>query len=263
MATRGIMEGVRPKKSLGQHFLTDRNIAEKIVRSLTLSQTRCVAEVGPGMGILSQFLLADDRIDARFVEIDEESVAYLLGRFPAMEGRILQQDFLQCDVSRLFGSPVAVIGNFPYNISSPIFFRILAYRQWVPEVVCMVQKEVAQRIAEPPGSKLYGILSVLLQAYYHIDYLFTVNEQVFSPPPKVKSAVIRLERNDVQSLPCDEELFFRVVKTAFNQRRKTLSNSLKNLLNGAKPAEEIFRKRPEQLSVQDFVRLVNYGYFTS
>lgn len=249
------MTEVRPKKALGQHFLADRNIAAKIVNSLRLERTRNVVEVGPGMGVLTQFLLAMPDADTRFIEIDGESVEYLRQHFDGIAGKLLQTDFLQCDLGALFGAPTAVIGNFPYNISSQIFFRILQYRDWVPEVVCMIQKEVAQRLASPPGNKTYGILSVLLQAFYSIEYLFTVPEQVFLPPPKVKSAVIRLVRNDVERLACDETLFFNVVKTAFNQRRKTLSNSLKGLLQGKRIEDAMLSKRPEQLSVDDFVRL--------
>ncbi|MBQ7213768.1 MAG: ribosomal RNA small subunit methyltransferase A, partial [Bacteroidales bacterium] len=197
------MMEVRPKKSLGQHFLRDLNIARKIVDSLRLETTPHVVEVGPGMGVLTQFLLERPGTDARFIEIDRESVDYLRSHFSHAADRVMEADFLQTDLSQIFDAPTAIIGNFPYNISSQIFFRILRYRDWVPEVVCMVQKEVAQRLASPPGSRQYGILSVLLQAFYDIDYLFTVPEQVFSPPPKVKSAVIRLTRNTTARLACD------------------------------------------------------------
>ena len=249
---------VRPKKSLGQHFLRDLNSARKIVDSLRLEATPHVVEVGPGMGVLTQFLLERPGADTRFIEIDRESVDYLRSHFSQAADRVMEADFLQTDLSRIYDAPTAVIGNFPYNISSQIFFRILRYRDWVPEVVCMVQKEVAQRLASPPGNRQYGILSVLLQAFYDIDYLFTVPEQVFSPPPKVKSAVIRLTRNATARLACDEDLFFTVVKTAFNQRRKTLSNSLKGLLHGAGVQDPLLSMRPEQLGVADFVRLTTW-----
>ncbi len=246
---------VRAKKHLGQHFLNDQNIAERIVESL-LREDLPVLEVGPGTGVLTRLLLRGSR-PVRFVEIDAEAAAYLSDTFPDIRGRLIQGDFLSLPLRDIFSTPFSIIGNFPYNISSQIFFRVLEHRDLIPEVVCMIQKEVAERIAAPPGSKTYGILSVLLQAYFRIEYLFTVHEHVFSPPPKVKSAVIRLTRDPSIPLPCEETLFRQVVKTGFNQRRKTLSNSLKSLLNGHKPQESIFSKRPEQLSVQEFATLTN------
>lgn len=250
------MATVRAKKHLGQHFLTDKNIARKIVDSLQLANATQVLEVGPGMGILTQFLLEKENIPTTVVEIDRESVEYLTNHFPKLEGRILSTDFLKMDLTASFSEPVAIIGNFPYNISSQIFFKVLEFRDQVPEVVGMIQKEVAERIATGPGSKTYGILSVFLQAFYDIDYLFTVNEHVFNPPPKVKSAVIRLTRNQTQQLNCNEKLFFQVVKAGFNQRRKTLRNSLKSFIRDDKiKANDIFAKRPEQLSVIEFEQL--------
>ena len=245
---------VKPKKHLGQHFLRDENIARKIVDSLT-GKTSVVAEVGPGTGILSKYLLADPSIRPYFFEIDRESVEYLKNVYPAMGEHLIECDFLGQDLS-FIPEPFTVIGNFPYNISTQILFKVLDYRNQVPEVVGMFQKEVAERIASPPGSKRYGILSVLLQAYYSIEYLFTVNETVFFPPPRVKSAVIRLIRNDVANLDCNEEQFFKVVKTAFNQRRKTLRNALKPLgLKESADINALLSRRAEQLSVAEFVIL--------
>ena len=246
---------VRAKKHLGQHFLTDLSVARRIADSLPADCTLPILEVGPGMGVLSQFVVEKpNRFTA--VEIDSESVEYLRQYLPALD--VVEGDFLKMNLDRLFeGAKFAVIGNFPYNISSQIFFRVLDHRDRIPCVVGMVQKEVAERIASPHGNKVYGITSVLLQAFYDIEYLFTVPEHVFDPPPKVKSAVIRLTRNNTERLACDEKLFVRVVKTAFNQRRKTLRNSLKPLLQNAACAEPIFDKRPEQLSVADFVALTN------
>jgi len=246
---------VKPKKSLGQHFLTDKNIARKIVNSLSLNDYARVLEIGPGMGVLTEFLLALPDTDLKFVEIDNASVSYLVKRFPGIKDKIVSSDILDVNFGELFNKPFAVIGNFPYNISSQLFFRILEHRNLVTEVVCMIQKEVAVRIASPPGPKDYGILSVFLQAYYQISYLFTVPPQVFNPPPRVQSAVIRLTRNNRTSLECDEVLFAKVVKTAFNQRRKTLRNSLKNILLNLDTTDDIFQKRPEQLGIDDFVRL--------
>lgn len=240
---------------MGQHFLTDLSVARRIADSLPADCTLPILEVGPGMGVLSQFVVEKpNRFTA--VEIDSESVEYLRQNLPALD--VVEGDFLKMNLDRLFeGAKFAVIGNFPYNISSQIFFRVLDHRDRIPCVVGMVQKEVAERIASPHGNKVYGITSVLLQAFYDIEYLFTVPEHVFDPPPKVKSAVIRLTRNNTERLACDEKLFVRVVKTAFNQRRKTLRNSLKPLLQNAACAEPIFDKRPEQLSVADFVALTN------
>ncbi len=247
---------VRAKKALGQHFLTDRSIARSIVDALTAGGVRDVLEIGPGMGVLSQYLLQREDIDLRLVEIDQESVDYLLTHFPGIEGKIYMADYLKLDIRQLFGSSYRVIGNFPYNISSQIFFKILDDKDLVPEVVCMIQKEVAERIAEKPGSKTYGILSVLLQAWYDIEYLFSVGSGAFCPPPKVQSAVIRLRRNSRSELGCDERLFRQVVKTAFNQRRKTLRNALKPILpEGFDTSSELFELRAERLSVEDFIAL--------
>ncbi len=246
---------VIPKKSLGQHFLEDKNIARKIVDSLSWDTYDSVVEIGPGMGVLSEFLMNKPGKNLRFVEIDKSSVEYLQSRFPAIRDKIISADALKIDFSDFFDEPFAVIGNFPYNISSQLFFKILNSKNKINETVCMIQKEVASRIASPPGSKEYGILSVLLQAWYDISYLFTVPPQVFIPPPKVNSAVIRLKRNETRELPCSEDLFKTVVKTAFNQRRKTLRNSLRNILLNLNPSEPVFQRRPEQLGVKDFVDL--------
>jgi 16S rRNA (adenine1518-N6/adenine1519-N6)-dimethyltransferase len=249
---------VRAKKSLGQHFLKDEGIARRIADSLELSERTPVLEIGPGMGVLTKYLINNPNADFTVVEIDKESVAYLNEHYPEL--RVIDGDFLKMRLDQVYPDGLCVIGNFPYNISSQIFFKVLEYRDLVPQVVGMIQKEVAERLAEPPGSRTYGILSVLLQAYYDIEYLFTVDENVFAPPPKVKSAVIRLKRNSRKSLDCDEKLFFTVVKTAFNQRRKQLRNSLKPLLpkkdDEAEP--KILDYRPEQLGVEDFVELTNY-----
>ena len=257
---------VQPKKALGQHFLKDQDIAQRIVEALAgfplpeaLSERQgptSVLEVGPGTGVLTQYLLQNPQIDLRAVELDGESVDYLLLHFPALRPRLIQGDFLRMDLEQFFPEPFMLIGNFPYNISSQIFFKVLEVRHKVPVVVGMLQKEVAERIAAPPGSKTYGILSVLLQAWYDIEYLFTVSESVFQPPPKVKSAVIRLVRNQTQSLPCSEVLFTKVVKTTFNQRRKAIRNSIRPLTEGrALPAHPLFTQRPEQLSVAQFTEL--------
>jgi len=248
---------VKPKKHLGQHFLKNTEIAENIANSLTLHGQYSIAlEVGPGMGVLTQFLLKNKKFETWVAEIDQESITYLKNNFPEINNRILEGDFLNMPLNKHFEEkPIAIIGNFPYNISSQILFKVYENKNQVTEVVGMFQKEVAIRIASKPGKKDYGILSVLMQAYYNIEYLFTVNEDEFFPAPKVKSGVIRLCRNEVNSLPCDEILFKKVVKTAFNQRRKTLRNSLKSLL----PAEilplPLFNKRPEQLSVEEFVSI--------
>ncbi len=258
------MPSVRPKKSLGQHFLTDQNTAKAIVDALTGPRKADAAplpvlEVGPGMGVLTQYLLQRPEIDLTAVEIDQESIDYLHKQFPQLEGRLLQEDFLKMDLGKAFDTPFHVIGNFPYNISSQIFFKILEHRDLIPEVVCMIQKEVADRIAEKPGSKTYGILSVLLQAWYDIEYLFPVGSGAFAPPPKVMSAVIRLRRNSRQTLDCDEALFKTIVKQAFNQRRKTLRNSLKTLITdkGLCSSDTVFDLRPERLGVEDFIALAN------
>ncbi|WP_423126279.1 16S rRNA (adenine(1518)-N(6)/adenine(1519)-N(6))-dimethyltransferase RsmA [Gaoshiqia sp. Z1-71] len=247
---------VRAKKNLGQHFLKDKNIAQKIVDSLQANQTPDVLEVGPGMGVLTQFLLKKSAYRTTVVEIDNESVVYLKEHFPELGDRILSKDFLKLKLSDYFPGQFALIGNFPYNISSQIFFKLLEYKDLIPESVGMIQKEVAERLSAGPGSKTYGILSVFLQAYYRIEYLFTVPEHVFIPPPKVKSAVIRLVRNQREKLDCDEALFFKIVKTAFNQRRKTMRNSLKSFLTDEElKRSAIFDKRPEQLSVGEFEQL--------
>jgi 16S rRNA (adenine1518-N6/adenine1519-N6)-dimethyltransferase len=250
---------IRPKKHLGQHFLTDRNIAGKIVNSLTKwGNYHIVVEVGPGMGILTGLLLKSADAEVWVVEVDEESVAYLKKEYPVLEGRIIEGDFLKFDPHDHFEGIFAVIGNFPYNISSQILFRVLEFRDKVPEVVGMFQKEVAQRIVSPPGNKDYGILSVLLQAWYDIEYLFSVPPQVFNPPPRVQSAVIRLKRNATTKLSCDEALFVRVVKTAFNQRRKTLRNALKGMSTASTDTSStMFDRRAETLSVAEFVELTN------
>lgn len=291
---------VRAKKALGQHFLTDQNIAKSIVAALQLPAAggKAVAsegkvnaevasvpsvqltteqparmkvlEIGPGMGVLSQYLLQRQDVDLRMIEIDDESVEYLESHFPQAHGRVIFGDFLKLDIDELFPEEFHVIGNFPYDISSQIFFRIIDYRNRIPQTVCMIQKEVAERIAEKPGSKTYGILSVLLQAWYDIEYLFTVGSGAFAPPPKVQSAVIKLTRNRRTSLGCDENAFKNIVKTAFGQRRKTLRNSLKPII-AAKATKEgwdtetltsftsapVFELRPERLSVEDFIGLTN------
>jgi 16S rRNA (adenine1518-N6/adenine1519-N6)-dimethyltransferase len=252
---------VKAKKALGQHFLKDPKIAKRIVDSLELSDLDKsggidVIEVGPGTGVLTQFLAVDPDINLKLAEIDSESVEYLKIHYPALEESLYEADFLRMKLEDIFDGEFVVIGNFPYNISSQIFFKVLDYRSRIPQVVGMVQKEVAERLASNPGKKAYGILSVLLQAWYSIEYLFTVDENEFIPPPKVKSAVIRLKRNSRESLGCDESLFKAVVKTSFNQRRKTIRNSLKPLIGGLElPDSYLFAKRPEQLSVEEFVEL--------
>lgn len=250
------MRLVKPKKALGQHFLKDLNIAERIADTLSEFKELPVLEIGPGMGVLTQFLLQKG-YDLTVVELDKESVEYLEHNFPALENRILSADFLRIDLSQLFQGKFCVIGNYPYNISSQIFFKVLDYRDQVPCCSGMLQREVAQRLASGPGSKAYGILSVLLQAWYNVEYLFTVDEDVFDPAPKVKSGVIKMVRNDRTDLGCDEKLFKNVIKTSFNQRRKTLRNSMKPLLGKDCPAYElpVFNKRPEQLSVEEFIEL--------
>lgn len=251
------MQEVRAKKSLGQHFLTDANIAHKIADAL--SGGGDVLEVGCGTGMLTQFLLERDDITLYGTEVDRESIAYLHRNYPDFSEKLFDQDFLKMPLHEMFPNGVKVIGNFPYNISSQIFFKILENRDIVPESVGMIQREVAVRMAEPPGSRDYGILSVLLQAWYDIEYLFTVHENVFNPPPKVKSAVIRLRRNAVTELGCDEVLFVRVVKAAFSQRRKMLKNPLKSVFGDFGGAiHPFFPLRAERLSVADFVELTNW-----
>ena len=245
---------VHPKKHLGQHFLTDPNLARRAVEALSPGG-RDLLEIGPGKGILTRIILENEPGNFKVIEIDGEAVAYLQEHFPELDGKIIHRDFLAEDMSAHFSGKFSVIGNFPYNISSQILFKVLDLRQQVEEVVGMFQKEVAERIASPPGSKKYGILSVLLQAFFTIEYLFTVNEGSFFPPPKVKSAVIRLKRNSTIHLDCDEKLFFSLVKTAFNQRRKTLRNAVKAFQFGEFLPEGILQKRAEQLSVEDFIVL--------
>lgn len=250
------MDKVRAKKHLGQHFLTDENVAKRIADTLTLNGYNKVIEIGPGMGVLTKYIL-DKPIETFVVEIDTESVEYLNNHYPKLHGHIFGQDFLKFDITTAFEQEqFAVIGNFPYNISTQIVFRALELRKYVPEFSGMFQKEVAERICEKKGSKAYGILSVLCQAFYNVEYLFTVSEHVFNPPPKVKSGVMRMIRKENFTLPCDEKLFFNVVKIAFNQRRKTLRNSLKSFnLSEELKAQEIFNLRPEQLSYEEFIEI--------
>ncbi|HEY0896845.1 MAG TPA: 16S rRNA (adenine(1518)-N(6)/adenine(1519)-N(6))-dimethyltransferase RsmA [Sphingobacteriaceae bacterium] len=253
------MSLVRAKKHLGQHFLTDKNIAEKIVNSLRFPHPyKQVLEVGPGMGILSDFLLQKNEFETFLIDLDTESFEFLNKKYPDLGSRLINGDFLELDFREVFAGQFGIIGNFPYNISSQILFKVLENRDQVAEVVGMFQKEVAERCTARPGSKEYGILSVFLQAWYKVEYLFTVKAGVFNPPPKVLSAVIRLTRNDVGALDCDEKLFWQVVKTAFNQRRKTLRNALSSLIVREKmPGEPLLDLRAERLSVEDFVRLTN------
>jgi 16S rRNA (adenine1518-N6/adenine1519-N6)-dimethyltransferase len=253
------MRQVKPKKFLGQHFLKDIKIARDIADTVDVFPQLPILEVGPGMGVLTQFLVGKNR-PVKVVEVDFDAVEYLRGTYPSLEDRIIEDDFLKMNLNRLFdGQPFVLTGNYPYNISSQIFFKMLDNKDLIPCCTGMIQKEVAERIAAPPGSKTYGILSILIQAWYRVEYLFTVSEQVFNPPPKVKSAVIRMTRNNVQDLGCDEKLFRQVVKTTFNQRRKMLRNSIKPLLGTDSPLlqDEIFTKRPEQLSIQQFIELTN------
>lgn len=251
------MQKVDPKKRLGQHFLKDKTICERIA-NLYGSQEIAprIVEIGPGMGALTEYLLKRSDLDTWCMEVDDESVAYLDIHFPALKGKVIFGDFLREDLSKLIaGNKIGIIGNFPYNISSQILFKCLEYRNQIPEIVGMFQKEVALRVAEKPGSKQYGILSVLLQAFYDIEYCFTVDEHVFNPPPKVKSAVIRCVRNQRENLGCDEKLFIQVVKTAFNQRRKTMRNALKPIIQNTElPFLDL---RAERLSVEDFITLTN------
>ncbi|WP_448701021.1 16S rRNA (adenine(1518)-N(6)/adenine(1519)-N(6))-dimethyltransferase RsmA [Mucilaginibacter sp. AW1-3] len=253
------MSIVKAKKHLGQHFLTDKNIAGKIVDSLKLSdQYKQVLEVGPGMGILSDFLLQKTEYETYFIDIDTESYQFLQKKYPQLGNRLINADFLEMDFKTVFAGKFAIIGNFPYNISSQILFKVLDNRQQVVEVVGMFQKEVAERCSAKPGSKEYGILSVFLQAYYKVDYLFTVKAGVFNPPPKVLSAVIRLTRNETAQLDCDEKLFWQLVKAGFNQRRKTLRNAISSVIPKDKITEDpLLDLRAERLSVADFVKLTN------
>jgi 16S rRNA (adenine1518-N6/adenine1519-N6)-dimethyltransferase len=251
------MSKVQPKKKLGQHFLRDMGVAERIASAVTGNGYNSVLEIGPGTGILTGLLLKRNFADFRVVEIDHESVNYLHEHFPDLKG-ILTGDFLEMDLDRYFSGKIAIIGNFPYNISTQILFKVLKYREMVAELTGMLQKEVAERICSGPGTKAYGILSVLLQAYYKTEYLFTVSEHVFVPPPRVKSGVIRLTRNGVKHLDCDESLFFRVVKACFNQRRKTLKNSVRAAFDMKNWDYAELGLRPEQLSVDQFVRLTKW-----
>jgi 16S rRNA (adenine1518-N6/adenine1519-N6)-dimethyltransferase len=251
------MDKVKAKKHLGQHFLRDLNIAQKIAQSLTTHQNyKEVLEIGPGMGVLTQYLIKDTRFHTKVVDIDQESIDYLKVHFNLPDTDVVWGDFLKVDLKEWYNEPFAVIGNFPYNISSQIYFKILEFRDMIPESVGMIQKEVAERLAAKHGNKTYGILSVLLQAFYDIEYLFTVHEHVFQPAPKVKSAVIRLKRNSRTSMPCNEEDFFKTVKAGFNNRRKTLRNALKTLnLQNIDSSDPLFDKRAEQLNVEDFIQL--------
>lgn len=254
--TRYSMTDVRAKKSLGQHFLVDMSVAKGVADSLRVDKPTRVLEVGPGMGALTQFLLQDPNIKLTAIEVDSESVDYLKLHYPQLD--VMFGDFLRLPLETIVPEgDFYVVGNYPYNISTQIFFKILDYKDRIPVAAGMLQKEVAERIAAPPGSRTYGITSVLLQAFYDIEYLFTVHEHVFSPPPKVKSAVIRMVRNNVQHLPCDEQLFVRVVKTAFGQRRKTLRNSLKSITGDSPLPSQFVLQRPECLSVEQFVELTN------
>ena len=252
------MYEVRAKKYLGQHFLKDEVIAKEIATSLT-NKYNNVLEIGPGMGVLTKYLLQDPAITSlKVVEIDQESVEYLNKNYPMLSGNIYSEDFLKMDLNQIFPSPYAIIGNFPYNISSQILFKVLENKDKIPELVGMFQKEVAERVCSKCGTKIYGILSVLLKAYFDLEYLFTVEETVFFPPPKVKSAVIRMKRNKVASLDCDEKLFITVVKTAFNQRRKMLRQSLKPLGKDLEGIDkELLTKRAEQLTVEQFIYITN------
>lgn len=253
------MKRVRAKKNLGQHFLTDSNIAFQTVEAFNEERKfRNALEVGPGMGVLTDFLIKREDLNLHLIEIDSESVEYLKNKNEVAHDHIIEGDFLNIDFGELFqDEPLGVIGNFPYNISTQILFKALDHKDQVVEVVGMFQKEVAQRITAKAGSKIYGITSILLQAFYDTEYLFTVNEDVFDPPPKVKSAVIRLRRNNIQQLACDEKNFTSIVKMAFNQRRKTMRNSLKSVITDDIKENEIFGKRPEQLTVEDFIQLTN------
>ena len=256
------MKTVRPKKNLGQHFLVDLNIAKAIADTVDACPDIPVLEVGPGMGVLTQYLIEKPR-PLRVVEIDKESVAYLKEHFPQLEQQIIGDDFLRMDLSALFdGQPFVLTGNYPYDISSQIFFKMLDYKDYIPCCTGMIQHEVAQRIASQPGNKAYGILSVMIQAWYDVEYLFMVDEHLFNPPPKVKSAVIRMTRNNVEHLGCDERLFRTVVKTVFNQRRKMLRVSLRQLFTKGAVAPDFFENemmtmRPEQLTIPQFVELTN------
>ncbi len=253
------MDSIKPKKFLGQHFLTDLSVAQRIANTVDACPDIPVLEVGPGMGVLTQYIIPKQR-PFKVVEIDFDSVPYLHEHFPALGDNIIEGDFLKMDLQKVFdGKPFVLTGNYPYNISSQIFFKMVENRDLIPCCTGMIQKEVAERMAASPGGKTYGVLSVLIQAWYDVEYLFTVHEDVFNPPPKVKSAVIRLTRNNKQDLGCDEQLFRRIVKTVFTMRRKMMRNGMKQILGKDSPmlADPIFTQRPEQLSVQDFIDLTN------
>ena len=253
------MPAVKPKKFLGQHFLTDLKVASNIADTVDACPDIPVLEVGPGMGVLTQYILKKDR-PFKVVEIDRESVPYLQEHFPELGDNIIEADFLQLDLDTVFdGKPFVLTGNYPYNISSQIFFKMVEHKELIPCCTGMIQKEVAERMAAKPGSKTYGVLSVLIQAWYDVEYLFTVHENVFNPPPKVKSAVIRLTRNKKENLGCDEALFRRIVKTVFTMRRKMMRNGMKQIVGKDSPLlnDPIFNLRPEQLSVEDFINLTN------
>lgn len=251
------MKPVKAKKHLGQHFLTDKNICKKIADQFQYHQNcKRALEIGPGTGALTDFLLLQEETDLSVIDVDIESIEYLKQNYPQLEGRIFKKDFLKVDIQEIMGTePFAVVGNFPYNISSQILFRCLEYRNQIPEIMGMFQKEVAERVAEKPGSKQYGIISVILQAFYDIQYCFTVDEHVFNPPPKVKSGVIRCTRNNRESLPCDEKMFISIVKATFNQRRKTIRNSVKKMIHGESFDHPYLTLRPEVLSVEQFIEL--------
>jgi len=252
------MQNVRPKKGLGQHFLVDKNIASKIAHSLQLHDIEKVIEVGPGMGILTDFLFSMET-ETYIIEIDTEAIQYLSDKYPDRKEHIIHADFLRYDLNEFSkGKQIAIVGNFPYHISTQILFKAFDNKHIVGELVGMFQLEVGRRITQKPGTKDYGILSVLLQAFYDMEFLFSVNETVFRPPPRVKSGVIRMTRNKVETLGCDEKLFFRLVKAAFNQRRKTLRNSLKQFLTGMPTEKPIFNNRPEQLGVAEFVEIASF-----
>jgi len=250
---------VRAKKHLGQHFLVDKNISKKIADQYRIHQgCKKVLEIGPGMGALTEFLLQRDDLDVYVMDIDRDSIKYLHEHYPKLENRIFEADFLKTDIKRIMGDePFGVVGNFPYNISSQILFKCLDHRNQIPEIMGMFQKEVAERVAEKPGTKTYGIMSVLLQAFYDIEYCFTVDEHVFNPPPKVKSGVIRCTRNSREAFPCNEKLFIQIVKMSFNQRRKTIRNSIKQLISGKEFDHPFLTLRPEVLSVEQFIELTN------
>lgn len=253
------MNSVKPKKFLGQHFLTDLNVAHRIADTVDACPGIPVLEVGPGMGVLTQYIIPKER-EFKVVEIDFDSVPYLHEHFPQLGDNIIEGDFLKMNLHDVFdGHPFVLTGNYPYNISSQIFFKMVENRDLIPCCTGMIQKEVAERMAAKPGTKSYGVLSVLIQAWYDVEYLFTVDENVFNPPPKVKSAVIRLTRNSKAELGCDEKLFRRIVKTVFTMRRKMMRNGMKQILGKDSPmlADPLFTNRPEQLSVQEYIDLTN------